>query len=60
MRAIIRVEQDESGWWIAEAINMPGCVTQVETEPEVLLRIEEAVRGWLGVVGDDLYDLAQG
>jgi predicted RNase H-like HicB family nuclease len=53
MRASIALHQDESGWWIAECLNMPGCVTQAETRGAVLERIQEAMRGWLTVMHEE-------
>jgi predicted RNase H-like HicB family nuclease len=52
MRASVALHQDESGWWIAECLNMPGCVTQAETRAGVLDRIREAMEGWLEVMNE--------
>jgi predicted RNase H-like HicB family nuclease len=59
MRASIALHQDESGWWIAECLNMPGCVTQAETRDGVLERIGEAMRGWLAVMRDQHPDIEE-
>ena len=53
MRASIALHQDESGWWIAECLNMPGCVTQAETREHALERVQEAMRGWLAVMHEE-------
>jgi len=41
------VEQDEDGFYVAEAVALPGCVTQGRTEQEALTRLQEAIAGWL-------------
>jgi predicted RNase H-like HicB family nuclease len=46
----IIVEKDpESGWFTASCPALPGCVTQAETEDELLVNIREAVTLWLEV-----------
>lgn len=46
----IIVEKDaESGWFTASCPALPGCVTQAETEAELLENIKEAVTLWLEV-----------
>ena len=37
------VEEGETGYW-AEVIEMPGCVSQGETLPELLANIQEAIK----------------
>jgi predicted RNase H-like HicB family nuclease len=53
MRLMISLHQDESGWWVAECLNLPGCVTQAESRPAVLERIKEAAQGWLVVMREE-------
>jgi predicted RNase H-like HicB family nuclease len=46
----IVVEKDtESGWFTASCPALPGCVTQAETEAELIDNIKEAVTLWLEV-----------
>jgi predicted RNase H-like HicB family nuclease len=46
----IIVEKDtESGWFTASCPALPGCVTQAETEVELIENIKEAVTLWLEV-----------
>jgi predicted RNase H-like HicB family nuclease len=46
----IIVEKDsDSGWFTATCPALPGCVTQAETEEELLENIKEAVSLWLEV-----------
>ena len=37
------VEEGETGYW-AEVIEMPGCVSQGETLPELVANIQEAMK----------------
>ena len=41
------VEEGETGYW-AEVIEMPGCVSQGETLPELLANIQEAMTAIYG------------
>lgn len=46
----IIVEKDsESGWLTATCPALPGCITQAETEEELIENIREAVTLWLEV-----------
>mgnify|MGYP002777424761 CR=1 FL=1 len=37
---------DESGWLTATCPALPGCITQAETEKELIANIKEAVSLW--------------
>lgn len=39
--------KDESGWIVAECLELPGCVSQGKDEAEALANIREAMTGWL-------------
>jgi len=43
MKATVRYERDESGWWIAEVVEIPGCRTQGRTVAQCRRRIREAL-----------------
>lgn len=46
----IIVEKDsESGWFTATCPALPGCITQGQTEEELIENIREAVTLWLEV-----------
>jgi len=47
MRFIVNLERDETGMIVAECPAIPGCVSQGETEEEVLSNIREAIAGCL-------------
>ncbi len=37
---------EEEGWIVAEAPELPGCITQGRTEAEARANLEEAVAAW--------------
>jgi predicted RNase H-like HicB family nuclease len=46
----ITVEVDpESGWFTATCPVLPGCITQAETEAELIENMKEAISLWLEV-----------
>ena len=47
MKYRVRIEQDESGWFIAECPALPGCISQGETRSEALANIQDAIAGYL-------------
>jgi predicted RNase H-like HicB family nuclease len=53
MKLMISLHKDESGWWVAECLNLPGCVTQAETRPAALERIREAAAAWIAVMREE-------
>ena len=50
MRLHIIIEQDESGYFVAEVPALPGCFSQGKTRQEAITNIKEAVEGWLEVM----------
>ena len=47
LRFKIEIEVDEDGRYIAECVDLPGCVSDGETEEEALDNIADAIRGYL-------------
>jgi len=43
----IAISQDEDGIYIAECINLPGCISQGKTKQEAIRNIKDAIRGYL-------------
>ena len=41
------IEKDESGYYVAEVVELPGCFTQARTLDEIEDRIKEAIEGYL-------------
>ncbi len=50
MNIQIILEQDESGYFVAEVPAMPGCLSQGQTRQEAIENIKEAISGWLEVM----------
>jgi len=47
LRFRVLIEQDEDGIFVAEAPNLPGCISQGNTRQEALLNIKEAMQGYI-------------
>lgn len=50
MNIQVILEQDESGYFVAEVPAMPGCLSQGQTKSEAIENIKEAIAGWLEVM----------
>ncbi len=50
MKLQVIVEQDETGYYVAEVPALPGCVSQGKTIAEAKANIREAIVGWLAVM----------
>jgi predicted RNase H-like HicB family nuclease len=57
MLAKVAMHRDQDGIWIAECLNMPGCVSEGESEEEALKMLQAAMRSWLAVMREDYPDL---
>jgi predicted RNase H-like HicB family nuclease len=49
---VLREDQEEGGF-IAECLDMPGCVSEGETKAEALNNIQNAIRACLSVIFED-------
>jgi predicted RNase H-like HicB family nuclease len=59
MKVKVALHKDINGVWIAECLNMPGCVSEGATQDEALQMLKDAMRGWLAVMREDYPDLEQ-
>lgn len=50
MKLHIHIEQDKTGYFVAEVPAFPGCVSQGKTKEEAIKNIHEAIDGWLEVM----------
>ena len=50
MKLKVIIEKDSTGYYVAEVLGMPGCVSQGKTLPEVKRNIKEAIAGWVEVM----------
>lgn len=41
--------EDDGGGWLAEVVELPGCMSDGETREEALKNLEEAKRAWIKV-----------
>lgn len=46
MRAVV-LYPGEDGFWVAECLSLPGCISQGQNKGEALENIKEAIEGWL-------------
>jgi len=52
MKLQVVIEQDETGYYVAEVPALPGCVSQGQTMTEAKANIKEAITGWLAVMNE--------
>ena len=52
MKLQVIIEQDGTGYYVAEVPALPGCVSQGRTAAEAKSNIKEAIGGWLAVMND--------
>jgi len=52
MKLQVVIEQDETGYYVAEVPALPGCVSQGQTMNEAKANIKEAITGWLAVMNE--------
>ena len=50
MKLHVIIEQDETGYYVAEVPALPGCLSQGKTREEAIANIGEAIEGWLQVM----------
>lgn len=47
MKYKVIISQDEDGVFVAECLELPGCVSQGKTKAEALKNIKDAIQGYL-------------
>ena len=52
MKLQVVIEEDETGYYVAEVPALPGCVSQGQTITEAKANIKEAITGWLTVMNE--------
>ena len=50
-QVVIRAGED--GYWIAECLSLPGCVTQGTTRQEAIANAKEAIQGYIAALEED-------
>ena len=38
---------DEDGWYTAECLDLPGCISQGKTEREAIDNVQDAIKGFI-------------
>lgn len=46
----IVLTRDSEGWFVAECLNLPGCISQGKNKKEALANITDAIKGYLASV----------
>jgi predicted RNase H-like HicB family nuclease len=52
MRQVI-VYPGEDGFWVAECLTLPGCVSQGNSREEAIRNIREAIEGYVAALEED-------
>ena len=52
MRQVI-IYSGEDGYWVAECLSLPGCISQGKTREEAITNIKEAIEAYITVLEDD-------
>ena len=52
MRQVI-IYSGEDGYWVAECLSLPGCISQGQTREEAILNIREAIQGYISSLEED-------
>ena len=47
------VFKGEDGYWVADCLSLPGCVSQGTTRQEAINNIREAIRLYIAVLEED-------
>jgi len=52
MKLEVIIEQDETGYYVAEVPVFPGCVSLGRTLAEAKANIKDAIEGWVAVMNE--------
>jgi len=52
MRQVI-IYSGEDGYWVAECLSLPGCISQGKTKEEATANIKEAIEAYITVLEED-------
>ena len=56
MKVCIEVKRDEKGWYTAVCPGLPGCLSRGQTCKEAVLKIDDAIRGYVAAIGNFVPD----
>jgi len=52
MRQVV-IYPGEDGYWVAECLSLPGCISQGETKEEAIQNIKEAIDAYVLALEED-------
>ena len=52
MRQVV-IYPGEDGYWVAECLSLPGCISQAKTKQDAVNNIREAIEGYIAVLEED-------
>jgi predicted RNase H-like HicB family nuclease len=52
MRQVI-IYPGEDGYWVAECLSLPGCISQGTTKQDAIANIKEAIQGYVAALEQD-------
>lgn len=52
MRQVV-IYPGEDGYWVAECLSLPGCISQGQTKDEAIANIREAIDLYIEALRDD-------
>jgi predicted RNase H-like HicB family nuclease len=47
------IRPGEDGYWIAECLSLPGCITQGRSRDEAVANAREAIQGYIAALEED-------
>ncbi len=58
MRQVI-IYPGEDGYWVAECLSLPGCLSQGRTKEEAITNIREAIEVYIEALKEDNLDVPE-
>ncbi len=52
MRQVI-IYPGEDGYWVAECLSLPGCISQGTTKEEAMVNVKEAIAAYIAALEQD-------
>lgn len=52
MRQVV-IAPGEDGYWVAECLSLPGCISQGHSREEAIVNIKEAIEGYVMALQED-------
>jgi len=52
MRQVV-IYPGENGYWVAECLSLPGCISQGRTKEEAIVNIREAIQAYIETLEED-------